>query len=169
MPGGVGLSTLECIGLRGIPKRTKHYPPIPPPSCHLLWRLWWARRREWWSEDSQQRVSYGGWVWVMCGRVAKPHKVFFPIAAAADPRKVTMITIIPILLILATQMKVSIIFWWLFLNLLTWGDPDSWSCSFFWKGSKPQHKWISVCYQITFLKNSFVSTAHCTLLCFIVA
>ena len=118
----------------------------------------------------------------MCGRVAKPHKVFLPIAAAADPRKVTMITLIARLLILKPP------------------QTEAFTCNKrFSLSPSPQHMSIvgvlgsqkghiqkdsrklilkkddTIGYQsVNLLANRIqkvvlVPTAYCTLLCFIVA
>ena len=84
---------IEEIGLRRIPKRSEEYLTRPPLSTHVSSMMS--------SLMMMARTHNSGlqcWVWLMRGRVAgKPHKVFFPISAARDPRKVALITVVTII------------------------------------------------------------------------
>ena len=81
---------IEEIGLRRMPKRSEEYLTRPPLSTHastIMSSLMMMAR----THNSGLQC----WVWLMRGRVAgKPHKVFFPISAARDPRKVALITVV---------------------------------------------------------------------------
>ena len=95
---GVGLNTLDCWWYQSatnasLGPHSHYHPQTPAPSHQDLWPWCWSCWPGWWHKESQQRVWYGG-VWLMCGRMAKPHKVCLPITA--DPRKVTLITDITI-------------------------------------------------------------------------